>query len=64
MGASATAQRSEGGAAVSATISVRIIANSARIGAGPPPAPAMVPRQATIAAADGSAIKALIYDFE
>ena len=58
------AQRSPGGAVGSATITVRIVASSARIGAGQPPLPDMTPRPATLAAADGSLVPALIYDFE
>ena len=59
-----SAQRSPGGATATAMISVRIISSSARIGADGPPLPDMVPRASTIAAADGSPVAALIYDFE
>jgi hypothetical protein len=53
------------GASASATISARIIRASARVGHGlGPPAHAMVPRRATLSAADGSPIAALVYDFE
>ena len=58
------ARRSPGGAAASATITVRIISSSARISADQPPQPGMAPRPATIAAADGRQVAALIYDFE
>lgn len=58
------AQRSPGGAVATATITVRIISSSARINAEAPPLPAMTPRTATILAADGSEVAALIYDFE
>ena len=58
------AERSPGGAVASATITVRIIASSVRLGAGQPPLPDRTPRSATIAAADGSPVPALIYDFE
>ncbi len=57
--------RSSGGAVGIATVTVRIIANSARIGAGfAPPLPEMTPRAATITAANGGKVGALIYDFE
>lgn len=62
-GAPSTAQRSPGAMAV-ATVTVRIISDSARIGPGAPPLPDMTPRASTIAAADGSQVAALIYDFE
>ena len=62
--APSTAQRSPGGATAVATVSVRIISDSARIGPGAPPLPDMTPRASTIAAADGSQVAALIYDFE
>jgi hypothetical protein len=54
-----------GGASASATISARIIRGAARVGPGlGPPAHAMVPRRATLSAADGSPVAALVYDFE
>ena len=60
-----TAQRSAGGASVSARVSVHIIAQSARIGSAyAAPLATMKARPMTIAAADGSAAPALIYDFE
>ena len=53
------------GASASATVSARIVRASARIGHGlGPPAPAMTPRRATVTAADGRAVPALVYDFE
>ena len=52
-------------AAATVTVSARIIASSARVGAGlAPPRPRMVPRRATVSAADGQPVAALIYDFE
>ena len=63
-GASASARRSPAGEA-SFTVSARIIANSARIGRDyPAPRPNMVAKRATVTAADGRAVPALIYDFE
>ncbi len=53
------------GASASATISARIIRGAARVGPGlGPPGHAMVPRRATLSAADGSPVAALVYDFE
>ena len=53
------------GASVTATVRARIVRTSARIGAGlGPPAPRMTPRHATVTAADGAAVPALVYDFE
>jgi hypothetical protein len=63
-GASQSARRSPAGEA-SFTVSARIIAQSARIGRDyPAPQPNMVARRATITAADGRAVPALVYDFE
>ncbi len=60
-----TATRFEGGASATATISARIIRHSASIGLGlAPPAAGMVPRETTVSAGDGSAVPALVYDFE
>jgi hypothetical protein len=59
------AMRAGTGASASATVSARIIRASARVGRGlGPPAPAMTPRRATVTAADGRAVAALVYDFE
>jgi len=59
------ATRFEGGASATVTVSARIVRQSARVGAGRgPPAPHMVPRKATVSAADGRAVPALVYDFE
>ena len=59
-----SARRSISGEA-SFTATVRIITQSARIGRDlPPPQPNMVARRATVTAADGRAVPALIYDFE
>ena len=59
------ASRFDGGASASFTVSARIIRQSASVGAGRgPPAPRMVPRAATVSAADGRAVPALVYDFE
>ena len=59
------ATRFEGGASASFTISARIVRQSARVGASlGPPAPRMVPRSATVSAADGRLVPALVYDFE
>ena len=53
------------GASATATVSARIVRGAARVGPGlPAPAARMVARQATVTAADGSAVAALIYDFE
>ena len=53
------------GASATALVSARIIGQSARIGAGfAPPGPRMVPRTATVTAADGRPVPALVYDFE
>ena len=61
----ATARRSPDGATAMANVTVRIISRPAKIGPRHgPPLPDMVPRAATIAAADGSPVAALIYDFE
>ena len=47
------------------TVVARIIRASARVGQGlGPPAPAMVPRRATVTAADGRLVDAFVYDFE
>src|SRR5688572_18909533 len=63
--AASVARRRPGGATATATVSVRIISTSAQVGAGfAPPLPGMTPRPATIAAADGRPVAALIYDFE
>ena len=63
--ASPVARRSIGGATATAAISARIISSSARVGHNlPPPTSAMAPRAATVTAADGSPVAALIYDFE
>ena len=59
------ARRFAGGASASFTVSARIVRGSARVGTGrAPPAPGMVPRMATVSAADGRAVPALVYDFE
>lgn len=58
------ARRSAGGASATATISARIVSSSARVGAGLPPPANLVARAATVTAADGRAVPALIYDFE
>ena len=59
------ALRFEEGASATVTVSARIVRQSARVGAGlGPPAPRMVPREATVSAADGRAVPALVYDFE
>jgi hypothetical protein len=59
------ARRFDGGASATVTVSARIIRRSASVGAGlGPPAPRMVPRTATVSAADGRAVPALVYDFE
>ena len=58
------ARRSEGGASAVATVTVRIISNSAQIGQGFAAPEGRTPRAATIEAADGSPAPALIYDFE
>jgi len=59
------AARFESGASAHFTVSARIICQSASVGAGrAPPAPRMVPRAATVSAADGSAVPALVFDFE
>ena len=62
-GTSSVAQRAAGSA--TAQIMVRIVRTSASIGHGrvPPPG-AHPPRAATLAAADGRPVHALIYDFE
>ena len=53
------------GASAIATVSARIVRDSARIGAAfGAPAAGMVARPTTIAAADGSAVPALVYDFQ
>lgn len=63
-GAPESARRSLAGEA-SFTASVRIIANSARIGRDyPAPLPNMVAKRAAVTAADGRVLPALIYDFE
>ncbi len=47
------------------TVRARIVRDSASIGPGRgPPARGMLPRQASITAADGRVTPALIYDFE
>ena len=62
--AAGSARRSPAGEA-SFAASVRIIANPARIGRDyPAPQPNMAARRATVTAADGRAVPALIYDFE
>jgi hypothetical protein len=54
-----------GGASLTVTISARIIRASARVGVDlGAPAPGMKPRQASVSAADGSQVPALVYDFE
>jgi len=59
------ATRFEPGASATITVSARIVRQSARVGVGlGPPAPRMVPRQATVSAADGRAVPALVFDFE
>jgi hypothetical protein len=63
-GATATATRFAG-ATATVRVSARIVRDSARIGASfGAPAPTMVARRMTLAAADGSAVPALVYDFE
>jgi hypothetical protein len=58
-----TAMRAEGGSAI-ANVSARII-RAAVVGEGrAAPAPLMVARRTTVSAADGSAVPALVYDFE
>jgi hypothetical protein len=53
------------GATATVRVSARIVRDSARIGASfGAPAPTMVARRMTLAAADGSAVPALVYDFE
>ena len=60
-----SAVRFANGASATALVSARIIRQSARIGAGfAPPGPRMVPRTATVTAADGRPVPALVYDFE
>ena len=59
------AMRHDNGSSATATISARIIRNSARIGAQhAPPLARMVPRPTTVSAADGRLVAALVYDFE
>ena len=59
------AQRSESGAQATARVTVRIIAQSARIGSTySAPQPLMMPRTTAVAAADGTMVPALVYDFE
>jgi hypothetical protein len=53
------------GASAIATVSARIVRDSARIGAAfGAPAAGLVARPTTIATADGSAVPALVYDFQ
>jgi len=62
---SSPATRFEGGASAHATVTARIIGQSASVGAGrAPPATQMMPRAARVSAADGSTVPALVYDFE
>ena len=64
-GAPASALRFADGASASVTVSARIVRAAAIVGGdGAPPAPGMIARQATVTAADGRAVPALIYDFE
>ena len=54
-----------GGASAVFTVSARIIRSSARVGAGlGAPARGMTPRRTLVSASDGSAVPALVYDFE
>lgn len=60
----ATATRFSG-ASATVRISARIVRDAARIGAAfGAPAANMVPRRTTLAAADGTAVPALVYDFQ
>lgn len=53
------------GATATVRVSARIVRDSARVGASfGAPQPTMVARRMTLAAADGSAVPALVYDFE
>jgi hypothetical protein len=53
------------GASATVRISARIVRDSASIGASfGPPAPNMVARRTSLAAADGTAVPALVYDFQ
>ena len=62
-GGVSSAQRA--GGAASAQVSVRIVRTAAIVGHGRAgPRGAQPPRAATIEAADGSPVRALIYDFE
>ncbi len=59
------ARRSDSGAEATARVTVRIIAHSARIGSAySAPQALMVPRTTAVAAADGTMVPALVYDFE
>jgi len=59
------ARRFVGGASATVVVSARIVRGSASVGTGlAPPAPGMVPRIASVSAADGRAVPALIFDFE
>lgn len=59
------AQRSDSGAQATARVTVRIIAQAARIGSAySAPQALMVPRTTAVAAADGTMVPALVYDFE
>jgi hypothetical protein len=60
----ATATRVSG-ASATVRVSARIIRDSARVGASfGAPAPNMVARRMMLAAADGTAVPALVYDFQ
>jgi hypothetical protein len=59
------ATRFAGGATATATVTARIIRQSASVGGGRgPPAPLMAARATSVTAADGRVVPALVYDFE